>query len=153
DAVVATILRLRSSEVYVGESSTLSAEDQARRLGDAWEAAEKPGPMHVRLVIAHRSGRADIYHLGAHPPSLSPADLDLIHRVWLAAVKAVGPHVHHHDVVRAALTQMEQQLTGPDRDEALAAIRETARPAEELAAVLRTRDYARLRDMMRNRHA
>ena len=29
----------------------------------------------------------------------------------------------------------------------------SARPADELAAVLRARDYARLRDMMRNRHA
>ena len=134
DAIVATVIRLRSSDVYVGESSTLSAADQARLLGEAWERADKPAPLDVRLVIHHRSGRADTYHLGAHPPSLTPGDLDLIHRVWLDAVKAVGPHVHHHDVVRAALTQMEQQLNGPQRDEALAAIRETARPAEELAA-------------------
>ncbi|MGB7219054.1 MAG: magnesium transporter [Vicinamibacterales bacterium] len=153
DAIVTTILRLHSSDVYVGESSTLSAADQTRLLGEAWEQADKPEPLDVRLVIYHRSGRADTYHLGAHPPSFTPADLDLIHRVWLDAVKAVGPHVHHHDVVRAALTQMEQQLTGPQRDEALAAIRELARPAEELAAVLRTHDYARLRDMMRNREA
>lgn len=104
-------------------------------------------------MIYHRSGRADTYHLGAHPPSLTSGDLDLIHRVWLDAVKAIGRHVHHHDVVRAALTQMEQQLTGPQRDEALAAIREVARPAEELAAVVRARDYARLRDMLRNREA
>ncbi len=153
DAIVATILRLRSSDVYVGESASLSVADQARLLGEAWERAEKPEPLDVRLVIHHRSGRADSYHLGAHPPSLSPGDLDLIHRVWLDAVKAVGPHVHHHDVVRAALTQMEHQLTGPQRDDALAAIRETARPADELAAALHGRDYARLRDMMRNRHA
>ena len=153
DAIVATVLRLRSSDVYVGESSSLSVADQAHLLGEAWEQAEKPVPLDVRLVIYHRSGRADSYHLGAHPPSLSPGDLDLIHRVWLDAVKAVGPHVHHHDVVRAALTQMEHQLTGPQRDDALAAIRETARPADELAAALHARDYARLRDMMRNRHA
>jgi hypothetical protein len=102
-------------------------------------------------VIHHRSGRDDTYLLGAHPPSLTPGDLSLILRVWLDAVKAVGPHVHHHDVVRAALTQMEKQLTGPERDQALAAIRETTRPADELAAVLHARDYARLRDMMRNR--
>jgi hypothetical protein len=107
----------------------------------------------VRLVICHRSGRADSYHLGAHPPSLSPVDLDLIHRLWLDAIKAVGPHVHHHDVVRAALRQMEHQLTGPERDQALAAIREVAQPAEELAAMLRIRDYARLRDVLRNRHS
>ena len=113
----------------------------------------RPKPLDVRLVVHHRSGRTDTYHLGAHPPSLSPGDLDLIHRVWLDATKAIGPHVHHHDVVRAALTQMEQQLNGPQRDEALAAIRQTARRADELAPVLRARDYAQLRDMMRNRHA
>jgi magnesium transporter len=153
DAIVGTAIRLRSSDVFVGESVTLSAADQARLLGEAWERAEKPDAIDVRLVIYHRSGRADTYHLGAHPPSLTSDDLDLIHRLWLDAVKAVGPHVHHDDVVRAALKQMEQQLSGPERDLAVAAIREEARPAEELAEVLRSRDYARLRDMLRNRHA
>jgi magnesium transporter len=153
DAIVGTVIRLRSSDIYVGESSTLSAADQARLLGEAWERAEKPEALDVRLVIYHRSGRADTYHLGAHPPSLTSADLDLIHRLWLDAVKSVGPHVHHHDVVRAALIQMEHQLTGNQRDEAVAAIREVARPAEELAGLLRARDYGRLRDMLRNRHA
>jgi len=33
----------------------------------------------------HRSGRAETYHLGAHPPSFTPNDLDLIHRIWLDA--------------------------------------------------------------------
>jgi magnesium transporter len=152
-AIVATILRLRSSDVHVGESSTLSANEQARLLGNAWEKAARAEPLDVRLVVHHRSGRTDTYHLGAHPPSLSPGDLDLIHRVWLDATKAIGPHVHHHDVVRAALTQMEQQLNGQQRDDALAAIRQTARRADELTPVLRARDYAQLRDMMRNRHA
>ncbi len=73
--------------------------------------------------------------------------------MWLDAVKAVGPHVHHHDVVRAALTQMEQQLSGPQRDEALGTIRQVARPADELAAAVHQRDFSRLRDMVRNRHA
>jgi magnesium transporter len=122
-------------------------------LGEAWERADKPEALDVRLVIYHHSGRAETYHLGAHPPSLTSGDLELIHRLWLDAMKTVGPHVHHHDVVRAALAQMEQQLTGPQRDAALAAIRSVARPAEELAAVLRARDYGRLRDMLRNRHA
>ena len=147
------MIRLRSSDVYVGESSTLSAADRRACSAKPGSGPTSRKPLDVRLVIYHRSGRTDTYHLGAHPPSLTPGDLDLIHRLWLDAVKAVGPHVHHHDVVRAALTQMEQQLTGPQRDDALAAIREMARPAEELAAVLRARDYARLRDMLRNRHA
>ena len=152
-AIVATILRLRSSDVHVGESSTLTADEQARLLGEAWEAAARAEPLDVRLVVHHRSGRTDTFHLGAHPPSLSPGDLDLIHRVWLDATKAIGTHVHHHDVVRAALIQMEQQLNGPQRDDALAAIRQTSRRADELTPVLRARDYAQLRDMMRNRHA
>jgi hypothetical protein len=153
DAAVATILRLQSSEVFVGESVSLSADEQAHQLGEAWEHAEKPETLNVRLVIYHNSGRTDVYHLGAHPPSLTPGDLELIHRVWLDAVKAIGPHVHHHDVVRAALTQMEQQLNGPTRDEALQVIRQTARPADELAAVLHAREFSRVRDMVRNRPA
>jgi magnesium transporter len=153
DGVIAVALRLQSSEVYVGESDTLSAADQARLLGEAWERAEKTGEQKLRLVIHHHSGRTDAFHLGAHPPELSPHDLDLIHQVWLDAVKAIGPHVHHHDIVRAALTQMEQKLTGPERDQALDAIRQVARPADELAAAVRAADYARLRDIVRNRHA
>src|SRR5690606_39154932 len=119
----------------------------------AWERAEPPASLDVRLVICHRAGRSDTYHLGAHPPALTAGDLDLIHRLWRDAVSAVGPHVHHHDVVRAALRQMERQLSGPDRDHAVAAIREVTQPAEELTRLLRARDYGRLRDLLRNRHA
>jgi magnesium transporter len=153
DAAVAAVLRLKASDVYTGESTTLSAEAQARLLGEAWERNEA-GHLHgVRLVVQHRSGRRDTYHMGAHAPELSARDLDLIHHVWLDAVKAIGPHVHHHDVVRAALTKMADQLNGPDRQEALRAIQTAARPSDELAAIVHTRDYTRLRDMIRNRPA
>ena len=59
DAIVATVLRLRSSDIHVGESATLSADEQARLLGEAWERAAKPEPLDVRLVVHHRSGRTD----------------------------------------------------------------------------------------------
>jgi magnesium transporter len=153
DGIIAVAVRLHSSEVHVGESSSLTADDQGRLLGDAWERADKPKDQHLRLVIHRDSGRTDSYHLGAHVPSLTANDLDLIHRVWLDVVKAVGPHVHHHDVVRAALTQMERELSGSQREEAIAVIRNVARPADELAAAAQARDYPRLRDLVRNRHA
>jgi magnesium transporter len=153
DGVIGVALKLHSSEVHVGESKTLTATDQAQLLGEAWERAEKTGDQKLRLAIHHHSGRVDAFHLGAHPPALSPGDLELIHRVWLDAVKAVGPHVHHHDVVRAALTQMEEKLTGSEREGALDAIRQVARPADELASAVRAGDYTRLRDIVRNRHA
>ena len=124
DAIASTVVRLRSSEVYVGESASLSADDQGRLLGEAWEHLEKTEDLQVRLVIYHHSGRTAAYHIGAHPPSLTATDLDLIHRLWRDASKAIGPHVHHHDIVRAALIQMQEQLSGPQRDDALAAIRQ-----------------------------
>ena len=153
DGVIGIAVRLQSSEVFVGESSSLSASEQAQLLGEAWERAEKPANQNLRLVIHRQSGRTDVFHLGAHAPSLTPGDLDLIHRVWLDVVKVVGPHVHHHDVVRAALTQMEQQLKTPQREDALAVIRNVARPADELAAAVHEKNYTRLRDLVRNRHA
>ena len=153
DAIVETASRLGSAEIHTGESETLSADAQARLLGEAWERAELAPDADVRLVVHHPRGGVASYHLGAHAPDLTPEDHDLIHRLWLDAAKAVGPHVHHRDVVRAALTLMEQQLSGPGRDAALQRVRETARQADELAAVIRQRDFGRLRDMVRNRPA
>ena len=151
DAIIQTAIRLHSSEIFTGESETLSADDQARLLGEAWERSPKSDAADVRLVIHHGSGRTDAYHLGAHAPALGADDLRLIHTLWLDLVKTVGPHVHHRDVVRAALTHMDQQLNGPAREQTLDVVREVARPADELSAVVRARDFTRLRDMVRNR--
>jgi magnesium transporter len=155
DAVAEAAARLRVSDIHVGESETLAADDQARLLGEAWERTPRSAEVDVRLVIHHSSGGTAVYHLGAHAPSLSSDDLHLIHAIWLDAVKSLGPHVHHRDVVRAALTHMQEQLSneGPPRDSALEMIRKTAHPSEELAAVVRQRDFGRLRDMVRNRPA
>jgi magnesium transporter len=151
DALIETALRLESSEIHVGESETLSADDQARLLGNAWERAPKTAASDLRLVIHHASGRTAAYHIGAHAPNLQLDDLAHIHRVWLDVVRTVGPHVHHRDVVRAAITLMENELHGPNPEAALRVIRESARPADELAAALKQRDFGRLREMLRNR--
>ncbi len=153
DATIAAVLRLQPSDVLVGESATLSSDAQARLLGEAWERSSASHLHGVRLVVCHSSGRTDTYHLGAHDPTLSSGDLDLIHQLWLDASRALGPHVHHHDVVRAALKQMAEQLNGPERQAALQAIQTSARPGDELAGIVRTRDYTRLRDLIRNRPA
>jgi magnesium transporter len=59
--------------------------------------------------------------------------------------------VHHHDVVRAALTLMENELNSPHREAALQLVRDSVRPADAIATVLRERNFGRLRDMLRNR--
>jgi magnesium transporter len=153
DSVVETALRLASSEIHVGESETLSAGEQARLLGEAWERRAKSATADVRLVVHHPRGTTAAFHLGAHAPDFRPEDFEHIHRLWLDVVRAVGPSVHHRDVVRAALIYMEEQLNGPDRDAVLQLVRETARPADELAAVIRERDFGRLRDILRNQPA
>jgi magnesium transporter len=153
DSVIETALRLESSEVHVGESETLSADDQARLAGQAWERASRPPASAIRLVVHHARGGAEAYQLGAHPPALQPEDFEHVHRLWLDVVRTVGPHVHHRDIVRAALTHMEHELNGPDRDAVLQVVRETARPADAVAALIRARDFGRLRDMLRNRPA
>src|SRR6185436_15529580 len=94
DTVAATALRLQSSEIHVGESATLPAQEQARLLGQAWEHAAGPKPLGVRLVIHHRTGTTASYQLGAHAPALDAVDLDLIHTLWLDVSTALGPHVH-----------------------------------------------------------
>jgi magnesium transporter len=150
DTVAETALRLQSAEIHVGESETLPTQEQARLLGEAWERASGPKPLGVRLVIHHPTGTTVSYQLGAHAPALDAGDLDLIHKLWLDVVSAVGPHVHHRDVVRAALKHMDNELNGPDREAALGLVRETARPGDELAAIVRARDFTRLRDLVRN---
>jgi magnesium transporter len=151
DSAIETALRLKSSEIHVGESETLSADDQARLAGHSWEQASKPSGTDVRLIVYHPRGGTAAYHLGAHDPALRPDDFEHVHRLWLDVVRAVGPSVHHHDVVRAALIHMEHELNGPNRDAVLQVVRDTVRPADEVAAIIRDRDFGRLRDTLRNR--
>ena len=77
-------------------------------LGEAWERTEHADDATLTLVIHHHSGRVGRLSHRRASAVIHALDINLIHRVWLDAVKAVGPHVHHHDVVRAALTQMER---------------------------------------------
>ena len=105
-----------------------------------------------RLVVHHRSGRTDTFHLGAHPPSLSPGDLDLIHRVWLDATRPSD----RMSIITMSSGQHHPNGTATERTTARRGARghpQTSRRADELTPVLRARDYAQLRDMMRNRHA
>ena len=57
----------------------------------------------THLAIQMPDGAIRRFSLGAHAPALSPEDVERIHLLWVEAVKAVGPEVHHRDVVSAAL--------------------------------------------------
>jgi amino acid transporter len=124
DAIAQAAVRLQAREIVMGESAKMTASDQSDRLGEAWDRTPHPADVGTRLVVYTRDGRAHSYALGAHAPELSLDDIDRIHRLWLEAVKAVGPGVHHRDIVTAALGSFEQSLGGPDRDGAVARLRQ-----------------------------
>jgi amino acid transporter len=124
DAIVQTAIRLQSSEIAFGESAKMSAREQARLLGEAWDrTARQDEHQRTRAVIYYQDGRREVFRLGVHAPELAAPDLERIHRLWVEAVASMGPDLHHRDVVAAALAGLEEDLEGPNRESALARIR------------------------------
>jgi amino acid transporter len=134
DAVAQTAVQLGSSEIVLGDSAKFSAADQARLLGESWEHVEGSDKLRTRLLAYKMNGDIQIFQLGPHLPTLTLEDLDVIHRLWLDAIGAVGLGVHHRDVVRAALEELDQELRGSRREQALKRIKhQTVKPPGQSA--------------------
>jgi hypothetical protein len=58
---------------------------------------------------------------------LDADDIDLIHRLWLDAVNAVGLEVHHRDVVRIALEDLRKDWDRSRRDAIARRVRDQMR--------------------------
>ena len=110
DAVAQTGVILQASEIVVGESAVLSSEDQAHQMGQAWDRAPHGRELITQFVIHFADGHVQKFALGAHAPNLTPEDVERIHALWVDAVKAVGPNVHHRDIVVAALDSLETEF-------------------------------------------
>jgi len=119
DAITQTAVRLRSTEIVVGESGKFSGAQMSQMLGEAWDRIEKNDNVRARLTVCRRDGGTEAYQLGAHAPHLSPEDIELIHRLWLDAVSKYGLDVHHGDVVRTALEDLAGGMTADDRQRAV----------------------------------
>src|SRR5262249_516696 len=110
DGTAQSAVRLRVSEIVVGESAKMTASDQARLLGEAWDRTPHDGTLATRLMVYSPDGRVHQFSLGAHAPDLTPEDVERIHRLWVGAVKTVGPTIHHRDIVAAALDTLEDEI-------------------------------------------
>jgi amino acid transporter len=110
DAVAFATARLRATEVVVGESAKMAPADQAHALGAAWERVPGTSEITAEFVVLRPNGERCSYWLGAHAPALSVDDVARIHRMWLDAVRQVGPDLHHRDIVAAALGSLEDEL-------------------------------------------
>jgi len=119
EAIVVTAQRLSSSRIVCGLSNKLTADEQAKLTGDAWERLPEPRP-RLALEVHSPDGSIREYPLGPHTPRMRPQDLELMHKVWLdvtADPKFAG--AHHYHVVALALQELEKELNSEKREEVL----------------------------------
>ncbi len=97
---------LEVDSVVSGASSSMTPGDQAFHLGQAWEALPEPKRQFNYYVIGH-TGETKIFYIGPHAPSLSPDDVQLVHRLWLNMRRDPSMQdLHHSDIITYALTNL-----------------------------------------------
>ena len=100
---------LEVDSVVSGISSTMTAEDQAFHLGQAWEALPEP-KRQFNFYVIDPSGETKVFYIGPHAPTLSPDDVQLVHRLWLNMRRDPSmPDLHHSDIITYALTRLAGQ--------------------------------------------
>jgi hypothetical protein len=100
---------LEVDSVVSGISSSMSPEDQAFHLGQAWEALPEPKRQFNFFVIGS-SGETSVFYIGPHAPTLSPDDVQLVHRLWLNMKRDPSVQdLHHSDIITYALTRLAGQ--------------------------------------------
>src|SRR5262249_21150573 len=77
-AIVQTANSLESAAVVSGLSSKMSGEEQAFRLGQAWEAMPDPKRQFVFQVV-HPDHQVETFRIGPHTPTMKSADFNLVH--------------------------------------------------------------------------
>lgn len=98
----------------------MSVDQQARRIGDAWEQIQDERKRKLRILrLIATDGTERVYELGAHRPTIAPEDIELTHKLWL---DMAGEHedLHHNEVISVALQRLAQDLAGQERKGALA---------------------------------
>ena len=124
EAIMVTAQRLDSSRVVCGLSNKLTADEQAKLTGDAWERLPEPRPRLILEVYAP-DGTTREYALGPHTPRMRPQDVELMHRLWLnitADPKFAG--AHHYHVMALALEELQRELSTEQRAQLLQKLQE-----------------------------
>ncbi|MBI4447109.1 MAG: APC family permease [Acidobacteria bacterium] len=114
-AGIQAALAMESSKIAAGVSPSMSIEEQARRMGEAWEAAGPPA-RGLTLELVDRKGNSHFFDLGPHPPRLWPEDVDRVHKLWLKLSREkYGAKLHHRDIVGVALKRLQKDLESEER--------------------------------------
>ncbi len=131
DAIMVTAQRLDSSRVICGLSNKLTADEQAKLTGDAWERMPEPRP-RVCLEVAAPDGVVREYMIGPHTPRLRPQDVELMHKLWLNITtdpKFAG--AHHYHIVALALEELQRELSTEQRTQLLQKLQEEMSRSKE----------------------
>ena len=100
---------LEVDSVVSGLSSSMTAEDQAFHLGQAWEALPEP-KRQFNFFVVGPNGDTKVFYIGPHAPALSPDDVQLVHRLWLNMRRDPSTQdLHHSDIITYALTRLAGQ--------------------------------------------
>jgi len=100
---------LEVDSVVSGLSSSMTAEDQAFHLGQAWEALPEP-KRQFNFFVVSPSGETKVFYIGPHAPALSPDNVQLVHRLWLNMRRDPSVQdLHHSDIITYALTRLAGQ--------------------------------------------
>jgi len=124
EAIMVTAQRLDSSRVICGLSNKLTADEQAKLTGDAWERLPEPRP-RLTLEVCAPDGSIREFALGPHAPRMRPQDVELMHRLWLnitADPKFAG--AHHYHIVALALEELQRELSTEQRAQLLQKLQE-----------------------------
>ena len=100
---------LEVDSVVSGQSSSMTAEDQAFHLGQAWEAVPEP-KRQFNFYVVGSDGETKVFYIGPHAPALGPDDVQLVHRLWLNMRRDPSVQdLHHSDIITYALTRLAGQ--------------------------------------------
>ncbi len=124
EAIMVTAQRLDSARVICGLSNKLTADEQAKLTGDAWERMPEPRP-RLCLEVAAPDGTVREYTIGPHTPRLRPQDVELMHKLWLNITtdpKFAG--AHHYHIVALALEELQRELSTEQRTQLLQKLQE-----------------------------
>ena len=108
-ALAQTANSLEVDSVVSSVSSSMTVEDQAFHMGQAWEALAEPKRQFNYYVVGP-SGETKVFFIGPHAPTLSPDDVQLVHRLWLNMRRdPLAADLHHSDIITFALTRLAGQ--------------------------------------------
>ena len=108
-ALVQSANSLEVDSIVSGQSTSMSAEDQAFHLGQAWEALPEP-KRQFNFYVVGQDGDVKVFYIGPHAPTLGPDDVQLVHRLWLNMRRDPSVQdLHHSDIITYALTRLAGQ--------------------------------------------